>query len=156
METNRLILDTDWAMKTSIDEIRELPSVYPKSDKPSDGVDHCIETIEKAKALISEENSKAEELIDKLEKLRFFNQRAGRELWQDKPVYIQQLDIADAEETLTEAINYIRSYPKSDKSVLEDIKQIVDSYYEEDYPTMTGAYMGKIKEIVDKHISNIR
>ncbi len=114
------------------EEIRTLPSVYPKSGK-------------------------SDELIDKLDKLRFFNQRAGRELWQDKPVYIQNLDIADVEETLTEAINYIRSYPKSDKSVLEDIKaEINDSVfliYHGDKRDTRLLDCDTVLNIIDNHIS---
>lgn len=45
------------------------------------------------------------ELIDKLEQLRFFNQRAGRELWGDKPREIQDKDIENADTILSKAIS---------------------------------------------------
>ena len=48
-----------------------------------------------------------EELIDGLEMLKFFNQRAGRELWQSKPKNIQDEDIERAEKILTAAMEEI-------------------------------------------------
>lgn len=44
-------------------------------------------------------------LIDKLKQLRFFNQRAGRELWSDKSHEIQDKDIKNADEILDMAIS---------------------------------------------------
>ena len=44
-----------------------------------------------------------EEIIDGLEMLEFFNQRAGRELWMDKPKDIQEKDIKRAQEILLAA-----------------------------------------------------
>ena len=38
-----------------------------------------------------------EKVIDGLEMLRFFNQRAGRELWADKPHDVQEQDISNAD-----------------------------------------------------------
>lgn len=52
--------------------------------------------------MTKEERSK---LLDKLEQLRFFNQRAGRELWGDKPREIQDKDIKNADEILGMAIS---------------------------------------------------
>lgn len=43
-------------------------------------------------------------LIDGLAMLRFFNQRAGRELWQNKPTEVQNHDIFTADEILSKAI----------------------------------------------------
>lgn len=43
-------------------------------------------------------------LIDGLAMLRFFNQRAGRELWQNKPTEVQNYDIFTADEILSKAI----------------------------------------------------
>ena len=37
------------------------------------------------------------EIIDKLHMLQFFNQRAGRELWQSKPKEVQDKDVENAE-----------------------------------------------------------
>ena len=47
-------------------------------------------------------------IIDKLEMLKFFNQRAGRELWNDKPYEVQEQDIKDANEILNMAIQVIK------------------------------------------------
>lgn len=53
--------------------------------------------------------SEEEIIIDHLEGMLFFNQRAGRELWFDKPKGLQERDIARAERYLQEAIDYIRT-----------------------------------------------
>lgn len=53
--------------------------------------------------------SEEETIIDHLEGLLFFNQRAGRELWFDKPKEVQDRDIVNAERHLQEAIGYIRT-----------------------------------------------
>lgn len=45
-----------------------------------------------------------DKLIDGLAMLRFFNQRAGRELWQTKPKEVQNYDIFTADEILSKAI----------------------------------------------------
>lgn len=49
-----------------------------------------------------------EKVIEQLEQLKFFNQRAGRELWNSKPTNIQNVDIDNAEKKLDEAIQTIR------------------------------------------------
>ena len=49
-----------------------------------------------------------EKVIDYLEQIRFFNQRAGRELWNDKPTDIQNKDIENTDKKLSEAIQTIR------------------------------------------------
>jgi len=49
-----------------------------------------------------EERSK---LLDKLEQLKFFNQRAGRELWSDKSQELQDEDIKNADAILEMAIS---------------------------------------------------
>lgn len=48
-----------------------------------------------------------DEIIDKLEMLIFFNQRAGRELWANKPKSVQDEDIANAEKYLKAAIEML-------------------------------------------------
>lgn len=49
-----------------------------------------------------------EKTIDGLEMLQFFNQRAGRELWADKPHNIQEMDIANADAIFADAIALLR------------------------------------------------
>ena len=58
---------------------------------------------------ICETTMTAEQVIDKLEQMRFFNQRMGRELWQDKPAVIQNIDIENTDRYLSEAIRLIRN-----------------------------------------------
>ena len=47
------------------------------------------------------------EIIDKLHMLQFFNQRAGRELWQSKPKEVQDKDVENADKYLSEAIKAV-------------------------------------------------
>ena len=61
-----------------------------------------IKDVESVKDLLPNEQG---ELIDKLKQLRFFNQRAGRELWGDKPREIQDKDIENADVILDMAIS---------------------------------------------------
>ena len=49
-----------------------------------------------------------EEIIDGLEMLLFFNQRAGRELWGDKSKDIQDKDIENADNILKHAITALK------------------------------------------------
>lgn len=49
-----------------------------------------------------------EKVIDGIERLRFFNQRAGRELWGDKPTEIQNNDIADADNIFSDALALLK------------------------------------------------
>lgn len=54
-----------------------------------------------------EDKEKQEKVFDILNKFEFFQgQRAGRELWNDKPKEVQDKDISD----FIKDINYIRSY----------------------------------------------
>ena len=53
------------------------------------------------------DKEKQEKVFDILDKIEFFQgQRAGRELWNDKPKEVQDKDISD----FIKDINYIRSY----------------------------------------------
>lgn len=56
------------------------------------------------------------ELIEALERLKFFNQRAGRELWADKPREIQDKDIESAEKTIELAISALKPTCKIEES----------------------------------------
>lgn len=49
-----------------------------------------------------------DKLIDGLAMLHFFNQRAGRELWQSKPKAVQDYDISTADEILSKAIQKLK------------------------------------------------
>ena len=49
-----------------------------------------------------------EKVIDGLEMLQFFNQRAGRELWADKQHDIQEKDIANADAIFTDALALLK------------------------------------------------
>ena len=49
-----------------------------------------------------------EKIIDGLEMLRFFNQRAGRELWIDKPHDVQEQDISNADRIYVSTISLLK------------------------------------------------
>ena len=49
-----------------------------------------------------------EKVIKWLEMLRFFNQRAGRELWTDKPHDVQEKDIANADAVYADALALLK------------------------------------------------
>ena len=49
-----------------------------------------------------------EKVVDGLERLRFFNQRAGRELWADKPHDVQEKDIANADAVYADALALLK------------------------------------------------
>ena len=66
-----------------------------------------------------------EKVIDGLEMLRFFNQRAGRELWADKPHDIQEMDIANADAIFAHAITLL----KEQKERNEPIKPAVPGIF---------------------------
>ena len=48
-----------------------------------------------------------EKVLDGLERLRFFNQRAGRELWSAKPYDVQEIDISDADAVFAGALELL-------------------------------------------------
>lgn len=58
-----------------------------------------------------------EKVIDGLEQLKFFNQRAGRELWNGKPTDIQNKDIDNAEKKIDNAIKTIRELKEQKKEL---------------------------------------
>ena len=102
-----------------------------------------------------------EKVIDGLEMLRFFNQRAGRELWADKPYGVQETDIANADAIYANALALLKEqeaewieYPKclaydgaySDSHIVcsacKHVFSIMDNCTEEfDYCPHCGAKM---------------
>lgn len=53
-----------------------------------------------------------EKTIDGVERLQFFNQRAGRELWADKPKDVQDEDIASADTVFNDVLELLKEQPK--------------------------------------------
>lgn len=73
-------------------------------------------------------------VFDILDKIEFFQgQRAGRELWNDKPKEVQDKDISD----FIKDINYIRSYLQDSVVLLREEYEKLKSLYD----TQKGAYM---------------
>ena len=78
--------------------------------------------------------TKQEKVFDILNKFEFFQgQRAGRELWNDKPKEVQDKDIAD----FIKDINYIRSYLQNSVVISKKEYEKLKSLYD----TQKGAYM---------------
>ena len=73
-------------------------------------------------------------VFDILDKMEFFQgQRAGRELWNDKPKEVQDKDISD----FIKDINYIRSYLQDSVVLSREEYEKLKSLYD----TQKGAYM---------------
>ena len=66
----------------------------------------AIENEMKRREIKIKMDNKLKECLDILDKMEFFNQRAGRELWFDKPKNIQDEDI----ENFNRDINTLREY----------------------------------------------
>ena len=91
-----------------------------------------------------------EKVFDILNKFEFFQgQRAGRELWNDKPKEVQDKDIAD----FIKDINYIRSYLQD--SVVLSREEICELKYqsEEDF---SKAYDLGSKETAEKLLNDFK
>lgn len=75
-------------------------------------LDDAADTIEELSAKLAGQNMKRStaynEIMDILDKMEFFNQRAGRELWADKPKEVQDRDIADRERDIQKIREYLR------------------------------------------------
>lgn len=95
--------------------------------------------------------TKQEKVFDILNKFEFFQgQRAGRELWNDKPKEVQDKDIAD----FIKDINYIRSYLQ-DSVVLsrEEYKRITKELVTEQRATeIAKEYFEKIRKETSEKI----
>lgn len=63
------------------------------------------------------------ELIDGLKMLEFFNQRAGRELWAKKPEDVQNTDISNAEQILTNAVDAIEQLVRERDAAVADLNK---------------------------------
>ena len=113
---------------TTIDAERVLEG-YLKGATPTQTIRHeeltAIADIRKTTDTISRA-----EAIDGLERLLFFNQRAGRELWHDKPKEVQDADIESAERILKYAIAELSALPSAD-AVQTDCTDFVNWLMEE-------------------------
>ena len=70
-----------------------------------------------------------EKVIDRLEMLRFFNQRAGRELWADKPHGIQETDIANADAIFADALALLKErepVPPVIRQEMDDVTSCIE------------------------------
>ena len=68
--------------------------------------------------MIPDEIKKA---LDRLDKFDFFNQRAGRELWNDKPTNIQNEDI----DNYSKDIEFLKSFINRQQAEIEKLNNIV-------------------------------
>lgn len=74
------------------------------------------------KKFTDEEIIKANDILDKLD---FFNQRAGRELWNEKPVEIQDADIRNREED----IKFLKALINRQKEEIERLQSANDEKF---------------------------
>jgi hypothetical protein len=82
------------------------------------------------------------EILDGLYMLRFFNDRAGRLLWFDKTMELQDKDIKKAEKIFTEAISYIEN---------DKLKAILDEWKNTEHPELSKAeYFDKIIDYMNE------
>lgn len=73
-----------------------------------EAADTIEELSAKLAALNMERSERYCEIMDILDKMEFFNQRAGRELWADKPKEVQDKDISDRERDIQKIREYLR------------------------------------------------
>lgn len=103
-----------------------------------------------------------DKLIDKLEQLRFFNQRAGRELWGDKPQELQDEDVKNADAALDMAISIVREIDcssmrdSSKEQTIEVLERLacfedIVSYIEEHSVTVQDAFHAAISALSEEH-----
>ena len=70
-------------------------------------------------------NLNAEQVIDILDKVDFFQgQRAGRELWNDKPFEVQEQDIANFSRDISLVKEYITSQEQRIKELTEENERL--------------------------------
>ena len=71
------------------------------------------------------ENLNAEQVIDILDKMDFFEgQRAGRELWNDKPFEMQEQDIAN----FSRDVALIKKYINSQEQRIKELANLQDGF----------------------------
>lgn len=95
---------------------------------------------------------KREKVIDGIERLRFFNQRAGRELWGDKPTEIQNQDIADADSILADALVLLKEQEPR-VMMLEDIHRDHDRVLWIEGRAYKSLIIGQYRGQADRHNS---
>ena len=69
------------------------------------------------------------EIIDELHMLQFFNQRAGRELWQNKPKEVQDEDVENADKYLSEAIKALEENAELKRMLKIAVEDIYNRSY---------------------------
>lgn len=76
------------------------------------------------------ENLNAEQVVDILDKMDFFEgQRAGRELWNDKPFEVQEQDIANFSRDISLIKEYINSQEQRIKELTEENERLKAQRY---------------------------
>lgn len=88
--------------------------------------------------MIDTEFNKAIDIIDKLN--FFYGQRAGRELWCEKPVDIQNEDIKN----FVRDLEFLKTFLKEQKAALTDVLEYLESI-----PELAKEYKPKGKWIID-------
>ena len=97
-----------------------------------------------------------EKALDILDKMDFFQgQRAGRELWNEKSRYVQEMDLQIFREDVSELKAYIADVVPRDEvaKIFEEIEKSVFAL-ETPYQTLHCIPSGFIEELKEKYTSN--
>lgn len=97
------------------------------------------------------ENLNAKQIIDILDKMDFFEgQRAGRELWNDKPFEVQEQDIAN----FSRDISLIKAYVNSQEQKIGKLDEKVENYRNE-LGEVRADTVRKMQEMVKRRASTV-
>lgn len=73
---------------------------------------------------------KTSEILEILDKIEFFGgQRAGRELWADKPTEVQEQDLTNFNRDIGTIRKYIESQNNVLQRIVERLKEVGDHYF---------------------------
>lgn len=86
-----------------------------------------------------------EKVIDRLEMLRFFNQRAGRELWADKPHGIQETDIANADAIFADALALLKAQEPVPPVIRQEMYGVTSDIEKIAYCGNCGYRLGRLR-----------
>lgn len=83
----------------------------------------AIEIINEEQAKDPQEDIQKDELLEILDKIDFFNQRAGRELWSEKNREVQDIDISN----ISDDIEKLRSYIAKAQPIVRSAEQRIET-----------------------------
>lgn len=95
---------------------------------------------------------KTSEVLEVLDKIQFFSgQRAGRELWADKPTEVQDKDLEDYNRDIEKVRKYIESKSNAMERIVEILEEEMPISWEHDYiGGMKDAFMEAIEIVKEE------